>query len=124
MMTILLADDKKELCSAMRLMLETRLRGAAIAEAYDMEQVLTQVERSLPGCVILDWELPGYPNRERLALLRGLVPDLKVIALSVRPESETQALESGADAFVSKTEAPDKIVEIIQRFCSIRQEAK
>ncbi len=117
MKKILLADDNKDLCSALSLMLETRLGYKTITEARDMEHVLAQVEDSPPCCIILDWELPGRPTRERIAVLRTLVPALKVIVLSARPESETEVLAEGADAFISKTESPDKIVETVKKFC-------
>ncbi len=124
MKKILLADDNKELCSALCLMLETRLGYETITEARDMEHVLAQVEDSPPCCIILDWELPGRPTRERVTVLRALVPALRVIVISARPESKTEAIAEGADAFISKTESPDKIVEIIQRFCLDNEESK
>ena len=79
---ILLADDNIDLRSALRLLLETRLNFELIVEARDMEHVLAQVEDSLPDCIILDWKLPGRPTRERVSVLRTLVPGLKVIAFS------------------------------------------
>ena len=63
---ILLADDNQDLRSALRLLLETRLRLDLVIEARDMEHVLAQVEEARPDCIILDWELPGRPARGRL----------------------------------------------------------
>ena len=117
MKRILLADDHPGLRSALRLLLETRLELELIVEARDMEHVLAQVEDARPDCVILDWELPGRPTRERVAVLRTLVPDLKVIAFSARPEARQQALSEGAEAFVAKGEAPMTILEKIQKIC-------
>ncbi|RPI92229.1 MAG: DNA-binding response regulator, partial [Chloroflexi bacterium] len=114
-MRILLADDNPGLRSALRLLLETRLEFELIVEARDMEHVLAQVEDSRPDCIILDWELPGRPTRERVAVLRTLVPHLKVIAFSARPESKRGALSAGADAFVSKNEPPGRILDKIQK---------
>ena len=114
---ILLADDNPNLRSALRLLLETRLKLVLIVEARDMEHVLAQVEDARPDCVILDWELPGRPTRERVSVLRALVPSLKVIALSARPESKQTALAEGAEAFVSKADSPLVILDKIQRMC-------
>lgn len=114
MKRILLADDNPGLRSALRLLLETRLELELIVEARDMEHVLAQVEDARPDCVILDWELPGRPTRERVAVLRALVPRLKVIALSTRPESRQEALSEGVEAFIAKNEAPMTILEKIQ----------
>ncbi len=112
---ILLADDNLGLRSALRLLLQTQLGLEIIDEARDMEHVLALVEDAGPACVILDWELPGRPTRERVAILRMLLPGLKVIALSTRPEAEQDALAEGVDAFISKTNPPDQMVEIIRK---------
>jgi DNA-binding NarL/FixJ family response regulator len=74
MKRVLLADDNPGLRSALRLLLETRLEFELIVEARDMEHVLAQVEDSRPDFIILDWELPGRPTRERVSVLRTLVP--------------------------------------------------
>jgi DNA-binding NarL/FixJ family response regulator len=118
MKRILLADDNSDLRSALRLMLKTRLGFELITEARDMEHVLAQVEDSHPDCILLDWELPGRPTRERVTVLRTLIPGLRVIILSARPESKEEAFSEGADAFISKTEAPLKILEIVQEICN------
>ena len=114
---ILLADDNPDLRSALRLLLETRLNLELIVEARDMEHVLAQVEDTRPDCIILDWELPGRPTRKRVSVLRALVPSLKVIAISARPESSHIALAEGADGFICKTEAPVIILDKFQKIC-------
>jgi DNA-binding NarL/FixJ family response regulator len=121
---ILLADDNPNLRSALRLLLETRLELELIMEAADMEHVLAQVENARPDCVILDWELPGRPTRERVSVLQALVPGLKVIALSTRPESKQIALAEGAEAFVSKADSPVVILDIIQKLCESEDQSK
>ncbi len=121
---ILLADDNPGLRSALRLLLETRLELEIIVEARDMEHVLAQVEDSHPDLIILDWELPGRPTRERVSVLRTLVPHLKVIAFSARPESKQTALTEGAEAFISKNEPPNLILEKIQKICQQEGETK
>lgn len=114
MVRILLADDKIELRSALRLLLETRLDMEVILEARDMEHVLAQVEDAHPDGIILDWELPGRPRRERVSVLRTLVPGLKIIVTSARPESQAEVTLEGADAFICKTEPPSQILKVLQ----------
>ena len=124
MKRILLADDNPGLRSALRLLLETRLELELIVEARDMEHVLAQVEDSRPDCIILDWELPGRPTRERVTVLRTLVPHLKVIAFSARPEAKAEALSAGAAGFVSKNEPPFVILDKIQKICQQEGESE
>ncbi len=117
MKQILLADDNSDLRSAFKLLLETRLDLGSITEARDMEHVLAQVEDTRPECLILDWELPGRPTRERVTVLRTLMPGLRIIVTSVRPESKAEALSEGADAFISKSDPPEKILDAVQKCC-------
>jgi DNA-binding NarL/FixJ family response regulator len=118
---ILLADDNFGLRSALRLLLEIRLGAKVILEASDMENVLAQVEDLHPDCIILDWELLGRPTAKRVPVLRGLVPGIKVVALSARPGSKQSALREGVDMFISKTESPGMVVEALQE---LRQAVK
>jgi DNA-binding NarL/FixJ family response regulator len=115
-MKILLADDNSDLQSALRLLLETRFDFNLIIEACDMEQVLAQVEDTQPDCLILDWELPGRPIRERITILRTLMPGLKIIVTSTTDEMKEDALAEGADDFISKSNSPTKILEAVQNF--------
>ena len=117
MKKILLADDNQDLLSALRLLLETRFELKLIVEARDMEHVLAQVEDSHPDCLILEWELPGRPIRERINVIRTLIPGLKIIITSIHPESKEKALLEGADEFICKCDPPASILEAIQKLC-------
>ena len=114
MAQILLADDNPDLRSALRLLLETRLDLQLITEARDMEHVLAQAEDARPDCIILDWELPGRPVRERIRILRALVPQTKIIVISARPEARQEALSEGADAFADKAASPLFILDTMR----------
>ena len=117
MIRILLADESAEIRSALRLLLKTRLDLELISEARDMQHVLAQVEDSHPACIILDWNLPGRPTRERISVLRALVPGIKIIVINTRPELREQVLIEGADAFICKTDPPVKLLEVLQKLC-------
>ncbi len=66
--------------------------------------------------VLLDWELPAIPVLQGLAALRMLQPAGKIIALSARPDARQEALLAGVDAFIAKSELPDKVLETIRQF--------
>lgn len=117
MVRILLADDRDETRSALRLLLETRMDIELIVEARDMEHVLAQVEDSRPACMILDWDLPGRPTRERISVLRALLPDLKIIVINTSPELQQQVLGEGADDFICRTDPSDRLLEALQNLC-------
>ncbi len=114
MKQILLADDNPDLRSALRLVLETRLNLGMITEAGDMERVLAQAEDTRPDCLVLDWELPGRPRSGRLRVLRALVPGIRIIVTSARPESREEAMAEGADGFADKADSPLLILDAMR----------
>ena len=75
------------------------------------------MEDSRPGCIILDWDLPGRPTRGRISVLRAMVPDLKIIVINTRPELRDEILTEEIDALISKTEPPQRLIEELQRLC-------
>jgi DNA-binding NarL/FixJ family response regulator len=115
MQRFLLADDNSTLRSALRLMLETRLKTPLVYEAADHAALIDQSMMHQPDCLILDWELPGFTETDHLSALRDLLPDLKIIAISARPEVAEAALTRHADAFICKTDPPSEILNAIRR---------
>jgi len=108
---ILLAENNKNTRSALALLLKTRLCATIIGEALTMESLLEQAAATHPDVVLLDWELPGKPETDRIVVVRSVVPNARIIVVSVRPESEAKAV--GADAFVIKTDPPEKILAVL-----------
>ena len=115
MKRFLLADDNPDLRSALRLMLETRLTAPLISEAADHAAMIDQSMALQPECLILDWELPGLEDRSCLTALRDLLPELKVIVTSARPESAEAAAIAHVDAFICQTDPPSEILNAIRR---------
>jgi len=55
----------------------------------------------------------GVGEGQTLAQARAACPGLRVLVLSARPETRSDALASGADAFVCKMDSPEKLLEAI-----------
>lgn len=108
-MDVFLADAHPQVRSALRLLLEQEEDLVLAGEAADTDELLAAVRASCPAVVLIDWELPGLRGRKTLELLRERCPEIRVIALGGSPEVRPAALASGADAFVSKGEPPERI---------------
>ena len=109
-MRVILADDQAKVRSALRLLLEHRPDVEILGEAVDTTGLLDWAKAACPDLVLLDWELPGLPAAALLPLVHDHCPDLRVIALSSRPEARQAALDTGADAFVSKGDPPERLL--------------
>jgi len=115
-MRVLLADDQVTVRSALRLLLEQEANIQVVGETADATGLLLAVEQKAPELVLLDWELPGLPPVQLLRLLRYERPFLKIIAMSSRPEARQAALAAGVEAFVSKSEPPERVLAVIRGF--------
>ena len=107
---VLVAENDERVRSSLRTLLEQEPVDIVLRESSDLEGFVTEAGPFRPDLVLLDWELPGRPAAALLYALRGPSAGPRVIVLSRRPESEPAALSIGADAFVSKGEAPDRLL--------------
>jgi DNA-binding NarL/FixJ family response regulator len=111
---VLLADEQPKVLSALRLLLNQVPGFQTVGEACEATSLLDQVRTVRPDLVLLDWELPGLPALNTLSALRANRPNLKVIALSGRPELGGTAITAGADFFVSKIDPPRKLLAALR----------
>lgn len=114
-MRVLLADDQEKVRSALRLLLEQERSVEIVGEAADTVTVLLAAARKTPDVILLDWELPGAPAIDLVQLLRFLLPEAVIIALSGRPEAERAASAAGADAFISKSSPSEEVLSALYR---------
>ena len=112
-MRILLADDQAKVRFALRVLLERGSGLEVVGDAVDAADLLTQAETACPDMVLLDWGLPGPAMGDLLASLRGVCPDIAIVALSARLEVRPKALAAGADAFVCKCDPPERLLAVI-----------
>lgn len=112
-MRILLADDDVQVCSALRLLIDQEAGLEVVDEVMDGLHLLTQIERSQPDLVLIDWELCNFGLRD-LAMLRDDFPAVKVVAMSCRPEARENAQVAAVDGFVSKGSPAEKLLTVIR----------
>ncbi|NIV37698.1 MAG: response regulator [Anaerolineae bacterium] len=113
-MRILLADDQPKVRLGLRLLMEQEQDMTVVAETGDSGSLLAQVEETRPDLMLLDWSLQDSAAAEQLAVFRQVCPQVAIIVLSAQPEVEAAALATGADAFVSKADPPEKLLAAIR----------
>ena len=112
MTRVYLADALTEERSALRLML-LDLSMEVVGEAADWATVLAQAPLSLMDMLLIDWDLlPRTSRSMALEKLRRACPAALVIILISHLDARQQAaISSGADAFISKGETPERVAE-------------
>jgi DNA-binding NarL/FixJ family response regulator len=112
MTRVYLADALTEERSALRLML-LDLNMELAGEAADWATALAQAPVSFTDLLLIDWDLlPRTSPTAALEELRRACPAALVIVLISHLDARQQAaLSSGADAFISKGETPERVSE-------------
>jgi two-component system, OmpR family, KDP operon response regulator KdpE len=112
---ILIVDDESAIRRALRPPLIEL--GFQVAEAARGEEALQLLRGSQFDAVLLDVNMPGIGGIETLRRIRAFAPRLPILMLTVRDQEEdkVEALESGADDYVTK---PFSTRELIARIRS------
>ena len=101
--TCLVVDDSRVVRKVARRILESG--GFVVLEAADGSEALTSCRAALPGCVLLDWNMPVMNGLDFLKALRQeFGPNPPVVFCTTETEMKyvEQAIEYGAQEFVMK----------------------
>ncbi|MCU1394370.1 MAG: response regulator [Ilumatobacteraceae bacterium] len=115
MIRILVVDDEPQIRRALSLNLGAR--GYEVFEATTGEAALTVIAGEHPDMVLLDLGLPGMDGIMVLEAVRGWTK-VPIIVLTVRDDerSKVEALEAGADDYVTK---PFGMAELVARIRAV-----
>ena len=111
---ILIADDDHHARAGVRAFLSTMLPCEIVGEAADGAELLVQTARHRPDVVVLDLRMPELDGVQATRMLKAVWPDIGVVALTLYREQREVALAAGADAFVTKGDAPERLVQALQ----------
>jgi two-component system, OmpR family, KDP operon response regulator KdpE len=113
MATILLVDDDPSIQRATAMLL--RSRGYSVVVAGTGADALDAFDRDRPNLVVVDLGLPDMDGARVCRDLRARA-DVPILVLSVRGEERTkvQALDAGADDYVTKPFGPEELLARIR----------
>jgi len=111
MTRVYLADAKPEERSALRLLL-LDLKMEVVGEAADWSTTLAQAPVSRTDMLLVEWDLlPSTPSAAFEELREACPAALVIILISHLNARQQAALSTGADAFISKGETPERVAE-------------
>jgi DNA-binding NarL/FixJ family response regulator len=112
MTRVYVADAKSEERSALRLLLPD-LNMEVVGEAADRTATLANAPATRLDMLLAEWNLlPINLGLQALAQLRMACPNaIVVVLLSYLDARHQAALSTGADAFISKDETPERVAE-------------
>lgn len=123
---ILVADDQWDVRSALQLLLSHETGILIVGQAQDALELSNCLKQTSPDLVLFDWELPGLDTpgaqgrsssdqEPQITIddLREQFPGVKLIALSCRLEARAEALAGKIDAFISKVDPPEVVLQTL-----------
>ena len=112
-MRVLVADDDPQILRALRITLAAR--GYEVVTASDGRAALDAATRTHPDIAVLDLGMPGLTGVEVIQAIRGW-SQLPILVVSGRSESwdKVEALDAGADDYVTKPFAADELLARIR----------
>jgi DNA-binding NarL/FixJ family response regulator len=124
----MIADDDAKVRSAINLLLDQdRACWQVVAEVRNVSELFLMVEQEKPQLLLLDWELPEeccgdkrppyFCLKDRIHHLRELNPEMYIIGLTSKPQVKSEALEAGANSFVSKGDPPEIFLNALYAMC-------
>lgn len=116
MPNILLVDDHAVVRAGLRYLLENSDQHISVAEAENASQALAMLRDQPFDAIILDISIPG---RHGLEFLKQINKEhsIPALVLSIHPEElyGVRALKDGAMGYLTKSSAPDKLLEAVAR---------
>ena len=112
-MRILIVDNQSRARQSLQALLNTWYPNAEVREAANGLEAVQLAEEFTPHLILMDARMPSLNGIEATKLIRQKKPQITIIVLSMYSEFETQALSAGADAFINKSDLPERLRETL-----------
>ena len=114
---ILAVDDHPQFREGIAIILATQPDMNLVAQACNGHEAIVEFRTHRPDITLMDLQMPGMNGLDAMTAIRGEFPEARVIVLTTfASEVEIQrALAAGACAYILKSLAPRKIMDVIRR---------
>lgn len=114
---IFLIDDHPLLRRGLVALLAQQADFHVVGQAADAAEALHLLPQKQPDIILLDNHLPGVRGVDAIADLRALLPDVRILMLTVSEDEEdlAQALHAGAQGYLLKTTDGPSLTDAIRR---------
>ena len=107
---VLIADDSARARDGLRALLTTRPEIEVVGEASNGQDAVRLVAECRPDVVLMDLHMPVLDGIQATLLIKQQWPAVTVVVLTMYAVDQSAALAAGADAFLIKGNAPDRLL--------------
>jgi DNA-binding NarL/FixJ family response regulator len=117
---ILIYDDNTDLREGICHLLRLREEYEVVGEFGDAKNVYKEVTELKPDVILMDIEMPGITGVEAVKKIRTIDRNAQIIMLTVFDDQGHifEALQSGANGYLLKRNASDRLVQSIEEVLS------
>lgn len=110
-----LADDHKIFREGIKMALSGKPHLKIIWEADDGKDLMHKLAIKKPDVLLMDIRMPEVDGINAIQLIRKEYEDIKIVVLTMYDDQQmiSKMMESGANAYLTKTTDPDEIYEAI-----------
>ena len=114
--TLLIAEDQRLFRQSLRLLLEREPDLRVVGEATDGREAFELAMKTKPDMILMDVDMPRLDGVTATRLIRGCLPDVKVLMLSVHDEDAriVAAVQAGACGYILKDADHAEFLRIIR----------
>jgi DNA-binding NarL/FixJ family response regulator len=110
---VLIADDRPTTRQGLRALLALLPNVEVVGEAADGRESVDLVAECMPDLVLMDMQMPVMDGLEATRRIKEQWPEVRVIALTMYARYRLEAFAVGADVFLLKDGAADRLVGAI-----------
>ncbi len=116
MINVVIVEDNKIINNSLASLLNRSKGFSCVGAFMDCESMLKKVKALEPDILLMDIKLPGMNGIEGVKIVKGILPDLNILMLTVHEENELifDALVAGACGYLVKKTHPERLLEAIK----------
>jgi two-component system nitrate/nitrite response regulator NarL len=101
---VLIVDDHALFRQGVRNTIEPEEDFEVVGEAEDGREAVAKARELKPDLILMDINMPGGDGLEAVGVIKAVLPDAKIIMLTVHDEDKNlfEAVKRGAEGFLSK----------------------
>ena len=107
---VLIADDSVRARDGLRALLTMRPEIEVVGEASNGQDAVRLVAECRPDIVLMDLRMPVLDGIQATRLIKQQWPAVIVVVLTMYAVEQSAALAAGADAFLIKGNAPNRLL--------------
>ena len=113
---MLLVDDHELVRTGIRRILEDVKGIKVVGECETGEEAVTFCRKEEPDVILMDMNMPGIGGLEATKKILRLIPEAKIIVLTVHTEDPfpTKVMQIGAAGYLTKGAGPDEMVNAVR----------